>query len=125
VEDLDFVDADTGWCVGSNGSVARIWRWYGTTGIELAPAPAALQLVAFPNPFESNVTFISPLPGAPIAISIYDPLGRCLWEGKASDSAALQWDGRDLAGRPVASGAYFYRFRMGSETTNGRLIRTR
>jgi len=126
VEDLDFVDADTGWCVGSNGSVARIWRWYGTTDIEPTPAPVALPVVAFPNPFERDVSFASPQPSStPIEIAIYDALGRCFWERKATGAEPLRWDGRDLAGRQVSSGAYFYRYRMGSETTSGRLIKTR
>jgi photosystem II stability/assembly factor-like uncharacterized protein len=128
-EDVDFVDAATGWCVGSGNGVARIWRWYGTTDVTPAPPSVSLRVEARPNPFEKDVAFVSQANGGPVEISVYNLLGRCLWQRRLSEGlvgpSALRWDGRDEAGRPLPNGVYVYRFRFGADEMTGRLIKIR
>ena len=82
----------------------------------IAPRPAALPAgfalhPAFPNPFnpETALRLEVPVP-ARVTLAIYDVAGRrvrTLLDGPvvAGPHTAL-WDGRDDAGRPVASGIY-------------------
>jgi hypothetical protein len=126
-EDLDFVDAGTGWCVGFGSSAGRIWRWYGATDVSLVPELPSFEIEARPNPFERDVFIGSQTPMiGPIEISIYDVLGRCLWSTEGvSPATGFRWDGHDYAGRSVSKGVYHYRFRAGSAEAFGRLIKVR
>jgi hypothetical protein len=128
-EDLSFVDEGTGWCVGWFGSAARIWRWYGTTDVAPVPPSGSLRVEVRPNPFEEDVAFVSQVNGGPVEISVYDLLGRCLWQRSLGEGlvgpSALRWNGRDEAGRPLPNGVYVYRFRSGADEMTGRLIKIR
>ena len=70
----------------------------------------------FPNPFnpETRIQYELPVDGQ-VQLSIYNATGqrvRSLLEGQQSSGLYLQrWDGRDDAGRQVASGTYVYRWR--------------
>lgn len=85
---------------------------------------------AYPNPFNAEVALSFDLPRAtPVALVLYDALGRPvrrLVDGTlAAGSYRLVWDGRDQAGRSVASGVYFYRLVADAFAASGRLALVR
>jgi flagellar hook assembly protein FlgD len=83
-------------------------------GPQSPPGLRLPQLTAAPNPFNPQVqiSFRSEKSG-PIALHVYDVRGRrivTLYEGPlAAGDQVLTWDGRDKAGRSVASGVYYLR----------------
>jgi len=111
-------------------------------GMGEAPAPSAPARLmvgpAWPNPFNSagTIPFVVPgsaagsIPGAGMAavgtrLQIVDVTGRkvrTLVEGPvAPGSHQVHWDGRDAAGRPVASGIYFLRLSAGEAEVSNRI----
>ena len=82
-------------------------------GFSLAPAT--------PNPFnpETSIEFSVPRAGHGMraTLRVYDGLGQLVATLSDAQAAAgryrARWDGRDAAGRSVASGVYFYRLRVG------------
>jgi hypothetical protein len=79
-------------------------------------SPAAFELGQnVPNPFNPSTTIFYDIPdgGAQITIRIYDVSGRLvktLVDGHVPAGAgAVDWNGRNDQGQPMASGIYFYR----------------
>lgn len=69
---------------------------------------------AYPNPFNPSTTIRYSLSeAAAVTLQIFDTEGRLVSElvsgQKEAGVYSTQWNGRDRAGRPVASGIYFYR----------------
>ncbi|HFE64999.1 MAG TPA: T9SS type A sorting domain-containing protein [Caldithrix sp.] len=80
----------------------------------------------YPNPFNPETTIEYFLPKAvPVQLEIYNLLGqrvRTLVSGqKPAGEHQVSWDGRDYAGREVASGVYFYRLSVGNRFVQNRL----
>ncbi len=126
--DIDFLDQDTGWCVGSRtlSSTGRIFRWTTTTGVGLLLpiASAPLRVTAYPNPFKSHIAMeIAPATRAPAECVVYDVAGHWIWTSVAAGSNYVSWDGRDHTGRGVPSGTYFYRLKAGNNETTGRIVK--
>lgn len=77
-----------------------------------AAAPGAFALLGnYPNPFNAGTAIRFRLAEAgTVVLSVYDAQGRRvrrLWQGPlAPGTHHLSWDGRDEAGRAVASGVY-------------------
>lgn len=78
----------------------------------------------YPNPFSGSTTITFDLPegalGNRTTVSVFDLTGRRVrtlvdanLDGGTQETV---WDGRDAAGRPVASGLYFFRIRSGTES---------
>lgn len=93
---------------------------------DAAPA-AVLRLTAQPNPFNpfTRVHYTLAAPAA-VTLSIYDAMGRhlrTLLAGvpRAAGPHALDWDGRDSAGRPLASGVYVLRLAAGASRATGKV----
>lgn len=87
----------------------------GTPEGSRATRPAELH-ANFPNPFPTDTTFRFDLAYADAAeLLVFDAQGRLvrtLFRGKAAAGRnEIVWDGRDEAGRDVASGVYYYRLR--------------
>jgi hypothetical protein len=90
-----------------------------TTGID-GPGNPPISINAshlfqnYPNPFspETRIAFDLPAAGL-VEIRIYDVTGRLIRtlvdEKRPTGFHSLKWDGRDNAGRAVASGTYFYK----------------
>ncbi|MDH3197391.1 MAG: T9SS type A sorting domain-containing protein, partial [Candidatus Krumholzibacteria bacterium] len=81
---------------------------------DATPAPLALR--AYPNPFGTAATIAFDLPEAMEAeVTVFDAAGRAVrrleHRGYEFGTNRLEWDGRDDAGRRVASGVYFVRVR--------------
>jgi hypothetical protein len=80
----------------------------------------------FPNPFNPSTAIVFGLPkDAAVRLEVFDILGRrvrTLLSGhQRAGYKRIVWDGRDGAGRPVASGIYFYRL----ATDDGGFFQTR
>jgi aminopeptidase N len=93
-------------------------------------APAALQLTAYPNPFNPSTTLRFTLPVAgPASLSLFDVQGRLvrtLVDGSLdAGSHEARWDGRDRRGRTVASGTYYARVAAGSATSVRAVVLTK
>ena len=92
-----------------------------------ANAPEAFPLAAaYPNPFNPATTIRFTLhQPAPVTLQIFNIRGALVKTIVARDFNAgvheQRWNGRDDFGRRVASGAYFYRLRIGAEVLRGRL----
>lgn len=107
---------------GSDGyameSIVRIDFEWELTGIE-SPEDAAVLITAVhlfqnqPNPFspETRIEFDLPRAGR-VELKVYAVRGRLVRtlveDRRAAGSHSVRWDGRDEAGRKVASGVYFY-----------------
>lgn len=90
--------------------------------------PTVLRVLANrPNPFNPTTTlrFAMPRPGR-AELDIHDLRGRCLrrlgYEAMAAGEHEVVFDGRDAAGRDLASGAYLVRVRAGGETATGKIL---
>ena len=102
------------------------------TGIGDRPAvlPQGPELYAnYPNPFNPSTTIVFRLQkSADVSLQIYNSLGqkvRTLVSGKhAAGEHLMRWDGRNDAGKPVASGPYFYKLSVAG-TANSEATRTR
>jgi flagellar hook capping protein FlgD len=100
------------------------------TGVESEPSPPVARIQAAPNPFASSTAIQFSIPTAgPTEVMAYDVAGRLvrrLHQGALNAGAhAIDWDGRDEAGRDVRSGIYFIRIRSGVTTISTKVFRTR
>ncbi len=83
---------------------------------------------AHPNPFTDAtvIHYAVPVSGAPVDIAVYDVSGRRVRElvhgAHLCGPHAVSWDGRDGAGRPVASGVYFVRMEAPGTSEARRLV---
>ena len=98
-------------------------------GIEV-PATSRLLLESLaPNPFNptTTVTFTTLAPG-PVTLDVHDMAGRLVASRALGELPTGQhrasWDGRDAAGRNVASGLYILRLRdaLGAAATARALL---
>jgi hypothetical protein len=81
----------------------------------------------FPNPFNSGTTLRFALPTADhVELAIYNLLGQnvitLIDDRYTAGVHTVHWDGRDASGQNIASGAYLYRLRVGSQTQTRRLV---
>lgn len=91
------------------------------------PRASALLYQNSPNPFNPSTTIRYRLEKAQsVRLAVYDAAGReliLLADGfQDSGSHAVRWDGRDRAGRQMASGVYFYQLRAGSQLERKRMV---
>ena len=89
--------------------------------------PMELKCTAYPNPFNSMVTFQIDLPSdGDIFLYIFDLAGRKVVDRRlvalSTGNNQFLWDARNDAGRGLASGLYFYTIRCQEEYTGGRII---
>ncbi|MBU1947815.1 MAG: T9SS type A sorting domain-containing protein, partial [Candidatus Eisenbacteria bacterium] len=111
--------------------MGRILDWFHDTIDAPEPALSSVPMVrAFPNPAAGAATLSFAIPKSGKAdLQIFAPDGsliRTLARGQQPAGLhSIKWDGRDNAGRPVASGVYFYRLTTDEFKPSGRLILTR
>ncbi len=111
-ETVQFTPGDS---LGTISDPVKLSYTFVTAIDEEEKIPEAWQLSQnYPNPFnpETNINFALPLQEH-VRLVIYDILGRpvkTLADGVyAAGVHSLQWNGRNDAGEPAASGAYIYR----------------
>ncbi len=99
-----------------------------TAVLESDVLPAIMQLEqTYPNPFNAFTTIRYALDReASIELGVYDVLGRqirALVTGlQRTGQYAVVWDGRDAAGRRMASGVYFCKLRSGQQEHVGKML---
>lgn len=96
------------------------------TAVEEPALPAGLLVQAHPNPFNPWTTVHFEVPAAGrVRLEVLDARGRLVRVLLDTDLPAgsheAAWDGRDTAGRALASGAYFVRLEAGTELQTARL----
>jgi hypothetical protein len=97
-----------------------------STGVGATATPG-LHLRAYPNPFnpEVSISFVNPVRGM-VQATVHDVSGRrvAVLVARVLDagSRTLNWDGRDEAGNPSASGVYFVRLHAGSNHAAAKLV---
>ena len=97
---------------------------------EYLGVPLVAQLAQnYPNPFNSETVIEYQLPqSGEIQLMIYDVTGqrvaRLASGPRQAGTYALRWDGRDDAGRQMASGVYLYRLEAAA-MTGDRIVQTR
>ncbi len=85
----------------------------------MSPAPTLALGQNFPNPFNPSTAISYTIAVADkVRLDVFDLAGRVirtLVDGyQPAGGHTVQWDGIDNAGRPTASGVYFYRLETGS-----------
>ncbi len=94
----------------------------GGTVIDVPPSGLVFGVTSYPNPFnpKTEIALTLPQPGV-VSLKIYNVRGelvRTLIHGElAAGVQKVEWNGTSDAGRPVASGVYFYETRYNGETT--------
>jgi hypothetical protein len=105
----------------------------GTDEIRTVPTndePTSTEMVTavFPNPFNPQTTIAFDLPQrVAVSLHIFDIAGRLVKELINAEELSpgrheVVWNGRDDAGRQVASGTYFYRLEAGSYSETKRMV---
>jgi pimeloyl-ACP methyl ester carboxylesterase len=96
--------------------------------LDSEPQTVSTRMVgAYPNPFNATTTVVFELAGQQdVSVQIFDLRGRLvrtLEEGTLGDGRHEKiWDGRDDAGRTLASGAYFVRVRAGDRSEFSKIL---
>jgi len=92
-----------------------------------AVTSSSLFLAASPNPFNPQTEFRFEVPTAGVAsLAIFDISGRKIADllsgHLAQGTHTVAWNGRTHGGRGVASGVYFARLQIGTESVNRRVV---
>ncbi len=101
-----------------------------TTDVDDAPdatVPRSFKTIAYPNPFNGQVTIEYTLPSSGrVSVVVYNSLGqsvRRLFDAIASaGNQRLQWNGVNDSGIHLGSGVYFYQVEFGAQRQTGRMI---
>lgn len=120
------------WIVGLTASGSET---EGPFGVRVQVAPSVTSLFQNrPNPFNPRTTIEyvvgdAATGGEPVRLEVFDVAGRrvaeLLNEVQAPGGHRVVWDGRDDAGRPLASGLYLYRLTVGEEVRSRKLVLNR
>lgn len=94
------------------------------------PAAALFLRQNHPNPFNPSTVIEYGLPArGRVTVSVFDVAGRLVAvlvdEVLGEGSHSADWDGRDLRGRSVSSGVYFYRIRFEGDEMTRKMVLTR
>ena len=80
----------------------------------------------FPNPFNPSTTIQYDLAKpSDIRLTVYDIRGRCMYRLKkhqAPGAYQIEWDARDLSGRPLPGGVYVCRLEAGEYTAVRKMV---
>ena len=113
-DDRDGPDGDIYFTLGSPdpaGVKRPPERWPG------GPGPVSVS----PNPFTSSVRLLVPSSEFTTYLGIYDPAGRLVRRLEVVGSA-VEWGGRDAAGRRLGAGIYFCRVVTGAGARTTKVV---
>jgi glucose/arabinose dehydrogenase len=102
-----------------------------TAILEEESSPSAFALAqSYPNPFNSATVIEYQIPAAErVRLRIYNLSGQVVTdlvdEALTAGTYQTQWDARDDAGYPVASGVYLYRLQAGDRVLSRKLVLVR
>ena len=83
------------------------------------------KIEATPNPFRNQLIFSYPKSNG-VSLEIFDVSGRMVYKGNLSgQSQSINWDGRNLAGSPVAAGVYFYKLCFDKGLAIGKVVKSK
>jgi lysophospholipase L1-like esterase len=105
-------------------------RWHEPLRVEV-PLPHKFEMAQnYPNPFNPVTTIRYQLPSRQkVTLKIYNMLGQhvvTLVDGDMDAGYhAMEWDGRDMYGREVATGIYIYRLTGEKQTRTLRMVKLR
>ncbi len=124
-----FWDRDTGRAratIPGSGVFAIAWK----DGGPAIPAPRVEWHGNRPNPFNPSTRLLFTLPErGHVSLEVYDIAGRRVRTLAAgaypAGNHAIDWDGTDESGRPIASGVYFARFASGAVERSSRMVLVR
>lgn len=93
----------------------------------MIPAPSKVSLSNYPNPFNPTTTISYSLPQeGKVSLKIYNVKGQLvkqLIDGSQPEGYyEVVWNGKDNAGRSVASGIYYYRINACGKTINKKML---
>lgn len=100
----------------------------GPTAVEDEELPETFELFQnYPNPFNPVTTIRFTLPvSADVILTVYDVTGREVQRLVSNTMTAgtyeVQWNGRNQADTPVASGVYLYRLQTGNKVMSRRMV---
>ena len=102
----------------------------GITGVETGDVPVQGTVLhdPYPNPFNPQTTIAFEIPEQrAVSLRVFDLSGRLVKELITTEEYTpgrheVVWNGRDDAGRQVASGTYFYRLEAGSYSETKRMV---
>jgi photosystem II stability/assembly factor-like uncharacterized protein len=123
-EDVDFVDSNTGWCVGWNpqNSTGRIFKYSSTAGIAtLSASMVPTKVLSYPNPFNSDVSIEWNGSLGDVEVMIYNASGRKVgghFDKSDIGNGRYRWSARHLP-----NGTYFYRVLTGPHDVTGKIIK--
>ena len=106
----------------------RITYAAGLTGVDDDQLPAVLTLEGnHPNPFNPSTAILFALPqSGPVELSVFDLAGRRIAvlvnEVRRAGRHEAVWDGRDVTGRAVATGTYFYQLKTDNFSKTRKLM---
>lgn len=103
----------------TNNAGATVNVFSTLTGVDAVAAPASARLAIFPNPVRAGARVTAPGEGR---LTIHDASGRRVRALAPGSASAALWDGRDEAGRMVASGVYFLRYEAPSGSMTRRFV---
>lgn len=120
-----FWDRETGRAratIPGSGAFAIAWKAEGPT----FPSPPVVWHGNRPNPFNPSTRLLFTLPErGHVSLEVYDIAGRRVRSladrAYPAGNHAIDWDGTDQSGRPVASGIYFARFASGGVERSSRM----
>ncbi len=76
-----------------------------------------------PNPFSNRLTFSYPKSNN-VILEIFDVSGRIIQKQKSNQSStSINWDGKDLQGKSIPMGVYFYKLNTDKNSATGKIIR--
>ncbi len=85
---------------------------------------SAGKVVCYPNPVRSAAHVKLSLPSQQSgSVTIYNTIGQKIRTLRlAKDQSSVHWDLRDVSGRAVSSGVYFYRCNAGAQVYHGKIL---
>jgi len=100
---------------------------YQSVDPELVPSTYAIDLSAYPNPFNPTTTIRYTIPeNSPVTVTIYDQQGRqvntLVNAQQTVGDYHLQWNGTDASGRQLSSGLYFCQVQAGGFSKSVKLV---